>query len=86
MNTKHFPIFIKLNYPQIVISDEEAISVAEMFKKYLLDKFKDDKAKLEPIWDIEPMNAIMRSNHPLFTNGYHPAFILHFHEFIKQNI
>jgi len=85
MNVKYFPYFCRANYPEIRgESDELLIELGEHFKKYLEDKFKDNLDKLEPIWDIDLMKIIMNQGHPLKINGYHPALLIHFSEFIEK--
>jgi len=42
--------------------------------------------KLAPIWDINPKTVIMKVGHPFRHNGYHPALLLHFTDFILQMV
>ena len=65
---------------------EEFTELGEMFKKYLEERFKDNIDKLEKIWKIDPINVIPNMDNPLRTNGYHPALILHFHNFCKNEL
>jgi hypothetical protein len=85
MKTEFFPAFMRINYPDIEITNEEAIEIGNEFKRYLLEKFKGEEYKLEKWWDIEPIKVILNKEHPLKVNGYEPALILHFGEFVKQN-
>lgn len=85
MKTQFFPQFIRMNYPDFEISNEDAIDLGDEFKKYLLDKFKGEEHKLEQWWDIEPINVILNVDHPLKMNGYEPVLIYHFGEFIRVN-
>lgn len=87
MNTQHFPHFVKANYPSFRNeSIETLIEVGDEFKNYLEEKFKDNVSKLNDIWNIEPNHIIMMqvNKTPFRVNGYHPALILHFEEFFKQ--
>lgn len=42
--------------------------------------------KLKPIWDISLMKVIMNSEHPLKTNRYEPALIIHFGNYVQSII
>ena len=87
MNTEFFPHFIRANYPSLGSeSNETLIEAGEDFKKYLEEKFEGNLEKLEPIWDINPKTIIMNqvNNTPFLVNGYHPAFIIHFENFVKE--
>lgn len=87
MNTHHFPHFIRANYKALSNEPNETlIEVGDEFKKYLEEKFKDNTSKLDDIWNIEPYHIIMMqvNKTPFRVNGYHPALILHFEEFFKQ--
>jgi hypothetical protein len=87
MNTEYFPHFVRLNYPSIGSEPNELlIELGSEFKKYLEETFKDNKDKLEPIWDIEPKKIIMNqiNKSPFTINGYHPALIIHFEKFVEK--
>ena len=84
MDTQFFPHFIRMNIPEIEITNEEAIEIGEEFKIYLKDIFKDTPEKLEAIWNITPINVIPNIGHPLKTNGYEPALVLHFCLFVEK--
>ena len=87
MNTEYFPHFVRLNYPSIGNETNELlIELGSEFKKYLEETFKDNKEKLEPIWDIEPKKVIMNqiNKSPFTINGYHPALIIHFEKFVEK--
>lgn len=85
MNTQYFPHFVKLNYKSLKdIDNMLLIELGNEFKTYLKEKFVDKMDKLEPIWNIEPKTIIMNqvNKNPFTVNGYHPALILLFDEFI----
>lgn len=84
MDLTYFPHFFRKNFPNIPISNEDCISIGKDFKAYLLETFKGKEDKLEEIWDISPMKVIMNGDHPLKTNGYEPALVLHFTLFVEQ--
>lgn len=89
MNLEYFPHFLKSNYPSSSsFSDEEVAEIGVAFKQYLEDTFKSNPDKLEKIWKIDARDVIMHqvNKHPFMVNGYHPALILHFDKFIKQQI
>jgi len=84
MNLEFFPHFIRSIYPNIDIKNKQIAIIGKEFKTYLENKFKDDKSKLEFIWNIEPLNVILNENHPFRMKGYHPALVLHFTNFIEE--
>jgi len=83
MDLEFFPHFIRINFPNINLTNEEAIEIGKEFKKYLIDKFKDKSEILEKIWDINLIRVIMDQNNPLKINGYNPALVLHFTQFVE---
>lgn len=85
MKTEFFPAFLKINYPEFEIENEDAIQIGNEFFKYLFEKFNGDESKLETICDIEPLKAILNREHPFKVNGYDPALVYHFSEFVKLN-
>ena len=83
MDLKYFPQFFRLNYPKVEASIEEINEIGKMFKAYLQKKFEGKEDKLEPIWNIDPMKVIFSIGHQLKVNGYEPALVLHFFNFIE---
>lgn len=85
MEVQYFPHFIRKNYPEIAdTSNEDLIEMGKGFKTYLQEVFKNNPEKLKTIWDIKPMTIIMNQGHPLKTNGYDPAFIIHFGLYVEK--
>ena len=87
MNLEYFPQFIRANYPVIANeSNEDLIEIGTEFKKYLEDKFKDNSDKLTSIWNIDGHTVVMNQvrKEPFNVNGYHPALIIHFGDFIEK--
>ena len=85
MNTEFFPHFCRVNFPEISNeSNELLIELGNHFKSYLEEKFKDNMDKLDSIWNIDMLNVIMQQGHPLRINGYHPALLIHFQQFVEK--
>ena len=84
MDLKYFPQFFRFNYPKVEVSMEEINEIGKMFKEYLQEKFVGKEDKLEPIWNIDPMKVIFNTGRPLKVNGYEPALIIHFCNFIEE--
>jgi hypothetical protein len=79
-----FRYFIRINYPnlQTQITNEDCDEIGKSFSDYLKDNLKEDV-----IIKIVPKDAIdfiTNSEHPLKMNGFHPALLLHFYNFIKK--
>jgi hypothetical protein len=88
MDTKYFPHFVRANFPNLSNeSNESLIPIGNEFKKYLESKFVDKMDKLKDIWDIDPKTVILNQmNDPFSINGYNPALLLHFTDFIKEQL
>lgn len=86
MKTEFFPAFLKINYPEFQIENEDAIQIGNEFQKYLFDIFEGDKSKIEKICDIDPIRAILNRDHPFKVNGYDASLIYHFGEFVKLSV
>lgn len=84
MELNYFPHFIRANFPENDLSNEDAITVGKAFKDYLIKKFINNPDKLEKIWDISPRSMINNMNHPFKVNGYDPVLVLHFTRFVEQ--
>lgn len=86
MNLEYFKHFLRANYTEAasLMSAKEIEETGKLFKDYLKDKFKGKLEKLEPIWDINLTTVIPQFGSPIRYNGYHPALIIHFEEFIKK--
>jgi hypothetical protein len=78
-----FRYFIRKNFSEIgEISNEDIDEIGIEFHKYLDSKLNDDqKAKILPKSAID---VIMNSDHPLKTNGFEPAYMLHFTQWTKE--
>ena len=47
LDLTYFPHFVRANYPNIVVSAEEAEELGVKFKEYMLEKFEGKMDKLE---------------------------------------
>lgn len=85
MNTEHFPYFCRANFSYLRNEPNDIlIELGEHFKLYLEDIFVNSMDKLEPIWCINPTKVILQLGNPMRENGYHPALLLHFSNFIEK--
>jgi hypothetical protein len=75
-----------MNFKDIDITNDDAIKIGEDFKNYLLEKFKDNTDKLNDLWNIDPIYIIRNMGNPFNVNGYDPALVLLFTEFVKTQI
>lgn len=86
MNLEYFPQFLFINYPMVKneASAEDVKTIGEGFKEYLQNKFKGKEDKLEAIWNIDAKHIVMNQvkKVPFLINGYHPALLIHFDDFI----
>ena len=79
-----FRYFVRVNFPEVAndVSNEEIDEIGVLFHKFL-----DGKLSAEARENILPKNlvsTIMSKDHPLMTNGFHPAYVLHFVQWAKQ--
>ncbi len=83
MNLEYFPQFIRYNFKSLVSQENEVLlEIGTAFKMYLKETILDKEA-LNKIWNIDPKNVIINqaNKNPFYVNGYHPALIMHFHQF-----
>lgn len=79
-----FRYFIRKNFPEAgeKMTNQSIDELGEEFHRYLDVKLSDEaKEKILPTGATE---IIMNSDHPFKTNGFHPAYVLHFNEWIDQ--
>ena len=88
MNLEHFHCFLSVTHPGAVaeLTEEQIRLTGKAFKSYLQKIFEGNEKKLEEIWNIDPVNAMKNMDHPFRTKGFHPALILHFDQFIKNEL
>lgn len=80
--TDTFRYFIRKNFPEIgQISNEDIDEIGIEFHKHLDSKLNaEQKIKILP---KSAMDIVMNSEHPLKTNGFEPAYVLHFTKWVK---
>lgn len=78
-----FRYFLRKNYKEIEMTNEECDGLGEEFYKYLraLNLTQGQRKNILPkdIFDV-----ILNADDPLRTNGFPPAYVLHFTQFVEQ--
>ena len=79
-----FRYFIRKNFPEFgnEISNEDIDEIGIEFHEHLDSKLSEEQN--ERILPKNAMDVIMKSEHPLKTNGVEPAYVLHFTQWIKE--
>jgi len=78
-----FRFFLRKNYEDIEISNDECDELGEEFYKYLQDLNLTEKQK-KNILPKNTFDVMLNANHPLRINGFPSAYVLHFTQFIEQ--
>ena len=81
-----FRYFIRKNFEDIgdELSNEDIDEIGIEFHKYLDEKLSDEqKQKILP---KDAISVVINSDHPFKTNGFEPAYVLHFTQWIKQSV
>lgn len=80
-----FALFIRSMYPIENIGNSEMEHLHTDFNKYLhsLNLSEDIINKIVP---KSLADVLLKQNSPLHKNGFHPAFVLHFTQYIKENM
>ena len=69
-------------FRQTKVSNEEMLEILNEFSVYMREKLPPEKiAEFTPKSHLEVMSL---TNHPFYTKGFNPGFVLHFTEFVKQ--
>lgn len=78
-----FRYFLRKNYKEVEITNEECDSLGEDFYKYLrgLNLTEEQKRNILP---KNTFDVILNTDHPLRTNGFPPAYVLHFAEYVEK--
>lgn len=79
-----FRYFIRKNFPEIggELSNKDIDEIGVEFHKHLDGKLSEEQK--ERILPKNAMDVIINSGHPFKTNGFEPAYILHFTEWVKE--
>ena len=78
-----FRYFIRKNFVEAgkEMSNEDIDELGIEFHKYLDEKLNEEqKQKILP---KSPMEVIMNMEHPLKRNGFEPAYVLHFTQWVE---
>lgn len=80
-----FPHFVRINFPKAAgYSNEDLIELGGHFTEYMNENFEADF--IDRIWPNKITEIIMYADHPFKTNGYEPALVLHFIQWIEKQI
>ena len=79
-----FRYFIRKNFPEIgsELSNKDIDKIGVEFHKHLDSKLNDEQKKR--ILPKNTMDVIMKSEHPFKPNGFEPAYVLHFTQWVKE--
>jgi len=77
-----FRYFIRIQFPDIKdqLTNDDLDALNEGFNEYL-NKIPEEKRN--NFLPNKETDLIVNITNPLYFNGFHPAFVLHFTEFIK---
>ena len=78
-----FRFFVRKNYPSVEISNEDLDELCIEFNNYL-DALNLAPELIKKIAPKNEMEVIMAMDSPLKQNGFHPAMLLHFGQFIAK--
>ena len=78
-----FRYFLRKQYKDVEISNEECDELNTDFHKHLTSLKLSEKQK-ENIMPKSEIDVIMNSEHPLRMDGFSPAYVFHFGEYIKS--
>ena len=81
-----FRYFIRKNFSEIglKLSNEDIDKIGLDFHKYLDTELNEEQK--EKILPKSAMDVIMKAEHPLKNNGFDPAYVLHFNQWIKEEL
>lgn len=79
-----FRYFIRKNFPEFgnEISNEDIDEIGIEFHKHLDSKLSEEQKKR--ILPKSAVDVVMNSDHPFKTNGFEPAYVLHFTQWVKE--
>jgi hypothetical protein len=84
--TDVFRFFIRKNFPKIgnQLSNEEIYGMGVVFHEHLDGKLSEEQK--EKVLPKSAGEVIMKIGHPFTTNGFEPAYVLHFTQWIKEQL
>ena len=84
--TDVFRFFIRKSFPEIgnKLSNEEIDGMGVVFHEHLDSKLSDEQK--ERVLPKSATEVIMKIGHPFTTNGFEPAYVLHFTQWIKEQL
>ena len=71
-----FRFFLRKNFPDVKISNDEADAINVDFSEYLRNECTEKQ--LDNFVPKNEIEVIIKMDHPLEMNGFHPAFVYHF--------
>lgn len=79
-----FRYFIRKNFPEIgsELSNKDIDEIGVEFHKHLDSKLSEEQK--ERILPKNAIDVIIKSGHPFKTNGFEPAYVLHFTQWVKE--
>lgn len=78
-----FRYFIRKNFPEVDFSNEEIDAMDIEFHNHLNSILTDDQK--ESILPKGAIEVIMQLDHPFKNQGFHPAYYLHFVQWVSHN-
>ena len=85
LSIEMFQFFTRKNHPDVKISHADLVNIYLGFGEYLEDLHLDNNTKSK-IFPQSEAEIILDMENPLKINGFHPALLLHFNEFIQQTL
>lgn len=77
-----FRYFIRKNFTEAVISNEDCDEINIEFSNYLRKICTDEQ--LKNFCPKNEIDIVLNMDHPLKMNGFHPAFMYHFTQFVEE--
>jgi hypothetical protein len=80
-----FRYFIRKNFSELdEITNEDIDEIGVEFHNYLDNKLSEEQK--QNILPKDVMSVILQADHPFKTNGFEPAYVLHFTQWIKESV
>jgi hypothetical protein len=84
MEKEIFRYFLRKVHKLTEPTNEECDEIHDSFMEYLNNKCSPEQ--MENFMPTTLFDLISNSGHPFRTEGFHPAYILHFSEFVRINV